>query len=49
VYGDIKTGVLIIGEGATFKGACEMRNGNDKQAEAAATQPRDLKPNPAKS
>lgn len=25
LYGDIKVGVLIIGEGATFKGACEMR------------------------
>ena len=25
VYGDLKVGVLIIGEGATFKGACEMR------------------------
>lgn len=27
--GDIKTGVLIIGEGAVFKGACEMRYGNE--------------------
>lgn len=26
LYGDIKVGVLIIGEGATFKGACEMRH-----------------------
>ena len=25
VYGDIKVGALIIGEGAVFKGACEMR------------------------
>lgn len=26
IFGDIKVGVLIIGEGATFKGACEMRH-----------------------
>lgn len=26
LFGDIKVGVLIIGEGATFKGACEMRH-----------------------
>lgn len=25
LYGDIKVGMLIIGEGAVFKGACEMR------------------------
>jgi cytoskeletal protein CcmA (bactofilin family) len=25
LYGDIKVGMLIIGEGAIFKGACEMR------------------------
>lgn len=25
LFGDIKTGILIIGEGAVFKGACEMR------------------------
>lgn len=25
MYGDIKVGVLIISEGATFKGSCEMR------------------------
>lgn len=30
VYGDIKTGILIIGEGAVFKGACEMRHGSEK-------------------
>ncbi len=48
LYGDIKTGILIIGEGAVFKGACEMRNGSDKPAEAA-NQARDLKPSPAKS
>ncbi|MDR7868760.1 MAG: polymer-forming cytoskeletal protein [Sporomusaceae bacterium] len=48
LYGDIKTGVLIIGEGAIFKGACEMRNGNDKPADTA-NQARDLKPNPAKT
>ena len=29
LYGDIKTGTLIIGEGAVFKGACEMRHGNE--------------------
>lgn len=48
LYGDIKTGVLIIGEGAIFKGACEMRNGSDKPADAA-NQARDMKPNPAKT
>lgn len=26
IYGDIKVGVLIIGEGAVFKGACEMKH-----------------------
>src|SRR5690242_11974285 len=30
IYGDIKTGTLIIGEGAVFKGACEMRQGGDR-------------------
>lgn len=25
IYGDIKVGMLIIGEGAIFKGACEMK------------------------
>lgn len=29
IYGDIKVGVLIIGEGATFKGACIMRQGSE--------------------
>lgn len=29
VYGDIKVGVLIIGEGAVFKGACEMTRNNE--------------------
>lgn len=33
LFGDIKTGVLIIGEGAVFKGACEMRHGADKTGE----------------
>ena len=32
LYGDIKVGVLIIGEGAVFKGACEMHG-----SEAAVT------------
>lgn len=36
LYGDIKTGVLIIGEGAVFRGACEMRNGNDNSPEIEA-------------
>lgn len=27
IYGDIKVGSLIISEGATFKGSCEMRQG----------------------
>lgn len=25
IYGDIKAGILSVGEGAIFKGACEMR------------------------
>ncbi|MDF2634586.1 MAG: hypothetical protein K0R78_1460 [Pelosinus sp.] len=29
IYGDIKAGILSIGEGAIFKGACEMRHSND--------------------
>jgi len=29
LYGDIKTGILIIGEGAVFKGVCEMRYGKE--------------------
>lgn len=47
LYGDIKTGVLIIGEGAVFKGSCEMRQGNDK-AETASS-PQDAKASPTKS
>lgn len=36
--GDIKVSVLMIAEGATFKGACEMRyEGLQAQGEAAAT------------
>lgn len=33
VIGDIKVGILIIGEGAVFKGGCEMRHseGTDKK------------------
>jgi cytoskeletal protein CcmA (bactofilin family) len=31
LFGDIKVGVLIIGEGATFKGACEMRHEGSHQ------------------
>jgi cytoskeletal protein CcmA (bactofilin family) len=31
IFGDIKTGILIIGEGAVFKGACEMRQGGDNE------------------
>jgi cytoskeletal protein CcmA (bactofilin family) len=42
LYGDIKVGTLIIGEGATFKGACEMRHeaggrADKEAAKAAAT------------
>jgi cytoskeletal protein CcmA (bactofilin family) len=48
LYGDIKTGILIIGEGAIFKGSCEMRQGNDKSGEAA-NQAREVKISPAKS
>lgn len=29
LYGDIKVGALIIGEGAVFKGACEMTRGSE--------------------
>jgi cytoskeletal protein CcmA (bactofilin family) len=32
MYGDIKVGVLIISAGATFKGACEMRQGMELPA-----------------
>lgn len=31
LFGDIKTGILIIGEGAIFKGACEMKNANEPE------------------
>jgi cytoskeletal protein CcmA (bactofilin family) len=31
LFGDIKTGTLIIDEGAVFKGACEMRRGNEPE------------------
>lgn len=48
LYGDIKTGVLIIGEGAIFKGSCEMRQGNDKPVELV-NQAREVKVSPAKS
>jgi len=48
LYGDIKTGTLIIGEGAIFKGACEMRQGNEKPGEPGH-QPSSGKPSPAKS
>jgi cytoskeletal protein CcmA (bactofilin family) len=39
LYGDIKTGSLIIGEGAVFKGACEMCRGGeaDKQKDTKGT------------
>lgn len=39
VLGDIKAGTLIIGEGAIFKGACEMRFGNasEKSQQAGAS------------
>ncbi len=35
LYGDITTGILIIGEGAVFKGACEMRHGPGGEAKEA--------------
>ena len=46
LYGDIRTGILIIGEGAVFKGACEMRQGGEQP-----NLPKDanVKPAPAKS
>jgi len=31
LFGDIKAGTLIIGEGAIFKGACEMRTIEEKK------------------
>ncbi len=31
LIGDIKAGTLIIGEGAIFKGACEMRSVDEKK------------------
>jgi cytoskeletal protein CcmA (bactofilin family) len=51
LYGDIKTGVLIIGEGAVFKGACEMRYGNEPGNKGNETdnKPKDIKQNPAKN
>lgn len=30
LYGDIKVGALVIGEGAVFKGACEMTQGSQQ-------------------
>lgn len=33
LYGDIKVGTLIIGEGAVFKGACQMINDYNKENE----------------
>ncbi|MDF2501467.1 MAG: polymer-forming cytoskeletal [Anaerosporomusa subterranea] len=35
VQGDVKVGVLVIGEGAVYKGACEMRQ--DGEATPAGT------------
>ena len=32
IYGDIKAGMLIISEGATFRGACETRQGAEESA-----------------
>ena len=40
LYGDIKTGILIIGEGAIFKGACEMRYGNEVDGKIVKSQPK---------
>lgn len=36
IYGDIKVGTLIIGEGATFRGGCEMRQEEKKGKETKA-------------
>jgi cytoskeletal protein CcmA (bactofilin family) len=48
--GDIKTGVLIIGEGAVFKGACEMRYGNEPGSKGNDdSSPKDIKFTSAKS
>lgn len=33
IYGDIKAGILSIGEGAIFKGACEMRTVAEEPAD----------------
>jgi cytoskeletal protein CcmA (bactofilin family) len=35
VQGDVKVGILVIGEGAVYKGACEMR----QEEEAPASMP----------
>ncbi|AJQ30082.1 bactofilin family protein [Pelosinus fermentans] len=32
IYGDIKAGILSVGEGAIFKGGCEMRAGGEDPA-----------------
>jgi cytoskeletal protein CcmA (bactofilin family) len=37
IYGNIQTANLVIGEGAIFRGACEMRRGGSSTAEAAAS------------
>ncbi len=51
LHGDIKTGILIIGEGAVFKGACEMRYGNESGNKGGETDGRskELKFTPPKS
>ncbi|MDR3560983.1 MAG: polymer-forming cytoskeletal protein [Negativicutes bacterium] len=50
LYGDIKTGILIIGEGAVFKGACEMRHGKEPGSKSNdGNHPHEMKVNPAKS
>jgi cytoskeletal protein CcmA (bactofilin family) len=46
LYGDIKTGVLIISEGAVFKGSCEMRRGSE--VEPYRKENKDNTPTPVK-
>lgn len=52
LFGDIKTGTLIIGEGAMFKGACEMHQEKAADAKTEAAKgdiPKDAKLSAAKS
>jgi cytoskeletal protein CcmA (bactofilin family) len=38
LFGDVKVGTLIIGEGAVFRGSCEMKNGGAPELKETAAQ-----------